>query len=153
MLGVTFQIADDRLGLDVRSIVEVVPSVGLKTVLGSPQWLAGVALYRGHVVPVVDLYRLAGAGKCPGHLSTRLIIVRLNGECDERLIALRASNVDEVSELPDGVESKNAPLPEEPDFGRMTVHNGRVIRLLDLERLLPPMYRKVIEELTGELKT
>ncbi|MBX9654059.1 chemotaxis protein CheW [bacterium] len=153
MLGVTFQIADNRLALSVRSIVEVVPSVGLKDVLGGPAWLAGIALYRGHVVPVIDLYRLANAGKCPEHLSTRLIIVRINGEGDQRFIALRASNVDEVSELPDVVESEDTPPSDQPDFGRMMVHEGQVIRVLDLDRLIPRSYRKEMEELTGELTT
>lgn len=153
MLGVTFQIADNRLALSVRSIVEVVPSVGLKDVLGAPDWLAGIALYRGQVVPVVDLYRLASAGRCPEHLSTRLIIVRLDSESDQRLVALRASNVDEVSELPDIVETEDAPPSDQPDFGRMMVHEGEVIRVLDLKRLIPSNYRKEMEELTGELTT
>ena len=40
-----------------------------------PGWLAGVFVYRGRVVPVIDLHRLAGAGECPPHLSSRIILV------------------------------------------------------------------------------
>lgn len=151
MLGVTFQIADNRLALDVRSIVEVVPSVGLRDVIGGPVWLRGMALYRGRIVPVIDLFRLANAGDCPERLSTRLIIVRMTEAGHERLIALRASNVDEVSELPDPRDEGKVSVSDQPDFGRMIVHDGRIVRVLDLERLLPANHQKQIAELTGEL--
>ena len=91
MLGLTFQIADDRLALDVRRIIEVVPSVRLKQVIGVPTWLAGVCLFRGHVIPVVDLYRLAKVGDCPEQLSTRIIIVRCEFEGTWQIIGLRLS--------------------------------------------------------------
>ena len=152
MLGLKFQIADDRLALDVRRIVEVVPAVGLKKVVNAPSWLAGVCLYRGHVVPIVDLHRLAEAGDCSDHLSTRIIIVRTEFEGEVQVIGLRASQVADISELPDLVDLAHASSESDrPDFGRMYVNGDEIIHLVDLERLLPSSCRRTIMDVTREL--
>src|SRR5579871_3177437 len=65
MLALTFQAGPDRVAVDVRRVREVVPRVPLTPAAGTPDWVAGVFVYRGRVVPVIDLYRLTGAGPCP----------------------------------------------------------------------------------------
>ena len=65
--------------LDIRRVREVVPRVRLRPVSGAPEWLAGLFVYRGQAVPVLDLHRLAGAGECPPHLSSRIILVPHGG--------------------------------------------------------------------------
>src|SRR4051812_37753377 len=96
MLALLFEAGGERLALEARSVAEVVPRVPLRPLAGAPQWLAGVFVYRGRVVPVVDLYRLAGAGDCPAHLSSRIILVRRGaGE----LLGLLAGRVDDVRDL------------------------------------------------------
>ena len=88
MLALLFQIGSDRLALDVRRIKEVVPRVPLQTLACSPPGLAGTFIYRGRVIPVVDLHRLAGVGECPPHLSSRIILVPQPGSADGRLLGL-----------------------------------------------------------------
>ena len=73
MLVLTFQIGSTCLALDVRRIHEVVPLVRLQRVECAPTWLVGVFIYRGRVVPVIDLHRVIGAGECLPNLSTRLM--------------------------------------------------------------------------------
>src|SRR5262245_23385734 len=75
MLALIFHIGTARLALDVRRVKEVVPRVQLQVLAGSPPWLAGAFVYRGQVVPVLDLHQLVGAGDCPPHLSSRIILV------------------------------------------------------------------------------
>ena len=72
MLGLVFQVGPDKVAVDVRRVREVVPRVRLTAVHGAPPWIAGVFVYRGRVVPVVDLHALAGVGECPMHLSSRI---------------------------------------------------------------------------------
>ena len=93
MLVLTFEVGKERLALDVRRIEEVVPWVRLQPVACGPSWLAGIFIYRGQIVPVIDMHRLLGAGECPVHLSTRIILVRhlLGGQ--DRLVGLLAAKV------------------------------------------------------------
>src|SRR5215207_737208 len=112
MLVLTFQVGNDRLALDIRRVREVVPRVQLDRSAGSPAWLAGMFVYRGRVVPVIDLHRLLGAGECPPHLSSRIILVPL-GFCpvgtptaptaaelaDEHLVGLLAARVADIREV------------------------------------------------------
>jgi len=99
MLVLTCQIGDDRLALDVRRVREVVPRVRLQRVAGSPAWLAGVFIYRGSVVPVIDLHRLIGTEECPLRLSSRIILVPHRVEGEERLLGLLAAQVADIREL------------------------------------------------------
>jgi chemotaxis-related protein WspB len=138
MLALVFQIGSDRLALDVRRIREVVPRVPLQTLACSPSWLAGAFVYRGQVVPVIDLHRLAGVGDCPAHLSSRIILVPYPSHDDGRLLGLLASDVADLQEV-DADASTGTRWHEEdkPDFGSALAESTRVLRLVDLERLLP----------------
>src|SRR5262245_62513254 len=95
MLALTFMAGRDRLALDIRRVAEVVPRVRLAPLAGAPAWLAGTFVYRGGVVPVIDLHHLAGAGECPELLSSRIILVPVGG----RLLGLLAARVADLREI------------------------------------------------------
>ena len=97
MLYLIFQVGDQRLALDVRRVREVVPRVPLQRPPTAPPWHAGVFVYRGAVVPVVDLHRAMGAGECPEHLSSRIILVERAG--GGALVGLLAAQVVDVRQL------------------------------------------------------
>ena len=97
MLVLTFQVGAARLALDLRQVHEVVPRVQLERVAGSPAWLAGMFIYRGRVVPVIDLHRLLGAGECPAHLSSRIVLVPLPGGALMGLLAAGEVHSDAVA--------------------------------------------------------
>jgi chemotaxis-related protein WspB len=138
MVVLTFEIGQERLALDVRRVREVVPRVRLRPAAGAPAWLAGLFVYRGQVLPVIDLHRLAGAGECPPHLSSRIIVVPHRHDGEERLVGLLAAAVAEVRAIdPPGRPSLGLTEPGRPDLGSPLVEGGAVLRLLDLDRLLP----------------
>jgi chemotaxis-related protein WspB len=131
MLVLTFRAGREPVALDIRRVREVIPRVRLTPLTGAPPWLAGVFVYHGRVIPVMDLHRLAGAGDCPAHLSSRIILVPVAGtDC---LIGLLASQVADLRELPDG--SPVAPIRGAVDFGPVVADTGGIIRLLEPERL------------------
>src|SRR5262245_58677270 len=99
MIVLTFHVGSDRLAMDLRRIHEVVPRVRLQRVAGSPSWLAGVFVYRGRIVPVIDLSRLIGAEECPPHLSTRIILVPHVLDGQEGLLGLLATQVANIRAL------------------------------------------------------
>ena len=141
MLFLTFQIGDQRLALDVRRVREVVPWVPLQRSSSSPAWLAGMFVYRGEVIPVVDLHRLKGAGECPSYLSSRIILVSPSSESERPPIGLLAARVVDVREIDSSSPSAKA--------GRATVEGGKILLIVDLDRLLPPSAHLDIQALLG----
>jgi chemotaxis-related protein WspB len=152
MLVLNFQIGNNRLALDIRRVREVVPRVQLQRVAGSPPWLAGLFVYRGRVLPVVDLHRLLDGGECPPHLSTRIILVALQRREDvrnaqpasshdagvEALIGLLAAQVADIHEV--AVPGQPLPAinaPGQPDLGVTLVDSAGILHLIELDRLLP----------------
>jgi len=134
MLALMFQVGPDRVAVDVRRVREVVPRVRLAPVSGGPDWVAGAFVYRGRVVPVIDLHRLAGAGECPPHLSSRIILVPVPGADPDALVGLLATQVATVGELPDGVSPR--PGPPSPALGPAVADGGSILRVLDPDRFL-----------------
>jgi chemotaxis signal transduction protein len=139
MLALRFQIGQERVALDIRRISEVVPRVPLVRSAGSPAWLAGTFVYRQSVVPVIDLHRLFAAEDCPAQLSSRIIVVPWsNPHRPQGWLGLLAVNVSEIREIQEpGHAASGAPLHEEPDLGPTTLDRGEILRVLDLDRLLP----------------
>ena len=136
MLVLMFHIGENRLALDIRLVREVVPRVELKRSPTGPAWLAGLFVYRGRAVPVIDLHHLLGGGECPQHLSSRIILVpRVNAETgEETLLGLLAAQVADLRE----VEAGNAPsVAGSPGLGTTLVDRDGILHLLDLDRLLP----------------
>jgi chemotaxis-related protein WspB len=134
MLALTFQVGRDRVAVDVRRVREVIPRVHLKPVAGGPAWVAGVFVYRGRVVPVIDLHRLSGAGECPPHLSSRIILVPYPAG-SESLVGLLATQVAEIRELerPPTHADQNA---VSSGLGPALADEADVLRILDPDALL-----------------
>jgi len=152
MLVLPFQIGATCLALDVRRVHEVVPRVRLQSVAGGPSWLAGVFVYRGQVVPVIDLPRLIGDEECPAHLSTRIILVpqMLGGE--QRLVGLLAAQVADVRniEAPPQAATRLA-APGQPDLGPVLVDGRQLVHLVELSQLLPESHQQQLGLVPREL--
>ena len=135
MLALTFQIGDNRLALDIRRVREVVPRVELRRAANAPAWLAGELVYRGRPVAVLDLHVLLGAGECPPHLSSRIILVP-NGD---GLLGLLAAQVADIREI-----EPPSDAPVAGSLGQAVVEGGSLLHLLDLPRLLPAPARALL---------
>ena len=137
MLALTFQVGADRVAVDVRRVREVVPRVHLRQPAGSPSWLAGLFVHRGRVVPVVDLFRLTGAGDCPLHLSSRIILVS-RVDMDDGLLGLLATQVADLREIDmAGASAIDVTAMHQPRLGVLVAEGAGMIRILDPDRLLP----------------
>src|SRR5437868_11271606 len=139
MLALTFQVGPDRVAVDVRRVREVVPRVRLSPVSGAPDWLAGAFVYRGRVIPVIDLHRLAGAGECPPHLSSRIILVpHTPPGGGERLLGLLATQVADIREVAaDDAVLTGLAADGGVDLGPVVADGPGLVRLVNLDRLLP----------------
>jgi chemotaxis-related protein WspB len=134
MLALTFQVGADRVAIDVRRVREVVPRVRLTPATGADPWIAGVFVYRGQVVPVIDLHRLTGAGECPPHLSSRIVLVPYPPGTD-LLVGLLATQVADIRELPPPPPASKEAAPADW-LGPPLADGTGILRVLDPDRLL-----------------
>jgi len=131
MLALTFQIGSDCVALDVRRVRRVIPRVKLAPAPSGARGIAGQFVYRGQVVPVVDFFRLAGAGECPAHLSSRIVLVQWPSDSD-RLVGLLATQVADIRDLPAPPSDADSPQ----GFGPPVADGQAMIRHLNVDRLL-----------------
>jgi chemotaxis-related protein WspB len=134
MLVLPLEASSQQFGVPCRDILEVVPAVPLRTVPHAPRWVAGLFQYRGVVTPVVDLGVLLGGEAAAIRLSTRILVVRLDGD---RRVGLRAENVAEPIEVAD--RKKGAALLRiegAPFLGEVVATEGGMIQLLYPGRVL-----------------
>lgn len=100
MMLLMFKVNDNRYGINVVEVVEVVPHVLLQKLPKSPATIAGLFNYRGHIIPVIDGSRLLGDSDVNACLSSRIIMVRserMRSSC----IGLLAGNVTETFKVDD----------------------------------------------------
>ena len=71
-----FQIGETRYALDTAAVLEIVPRVTLRPVLGAPPGVVGLLDYHAAPVPVLDLSALATGQPATTRFSTRLILVQ-----------------------------------------------------------------------------
>ncbi len=145
MLFLILSLGDQPCLLPTRDVVEVVPAVGLRSVIGAPDYLAGLLDYRGSVVPVVDLGLLAVGRRCQPRLSTRIILVRHAQAGGERLLGLMAERVTEaVKEAEAGMTTSAVSLEVALDLGEIAASDRGTMQCLSLRRLLPESAERVL---------
>ena len=144
MLLLTFRVGPEPMGLDIRRVREVIPWVRLQPLTGQPTWLAGAFVYHGRIVPVIDLHRLTGHGECPMHLSSRIILLPLEGD---RLVGLLAAQVADLREVP--MSEADISTGDAITLGPIIADGSTMLRLLDPDRLLSAESRRQLLAATG----
>ena len=140
MLFLVFEADGNRFALAASGIVQVLPAVRVSGIPGAPAGIAGVAVYAGSTVPVVDLTRLLGGRPSAPRFDTRMIVVVYRDRRgDERLLALLAEHATStIRRSPaDFVDSGVSPAAERY-LGPVTTDDHGVIQLIDVPALLPP---------------
>lgn len=136
MLMLLFQIGGDRYALEASQVAEVLPLVHLQRVPHAPPGVAGIFDFHGELVPVVDLSQLMLGRPAAARVSTRIVLVRGQGETGDRtfgLIAERATGTlrRRCEEFVDaGLRRDRVPL-----LGRVTTDAEGVIYWLDAQGL------------------
>ena len=75
MLFLVFQLGAQRYAIDASQIVEVLPLVTIDEMAHASEEVAGMFVYRGAPVPVIDLSQLLAGRAAERRLSTRVVIV------------------------------------------------------------------------------
>jgi chemotaxis-related protein WspB len=141
MLFLKFRVGSESYALDSARIAEVLPLLEITRVPHAPAGVAGLINYRGGCVPVVDLSELMLGEPARPHISTRLILVHY-GEHLLGLIAEQATETmrrDAAGFADSGLASDAAPY-----LGPVTHDGGRMIRWIEVQKLLPTAISSVL---------
>lgn len=138
MLVLICQAGGQRYALDPRDVTEVAPRVELHALAGSPDWIAGLCVYRGQMTPVADLSYLTTGSRCPTRWSNRILMVTADTAAGPRLCGLLVESVT-TARLPDAPSqteaSDRSPLSA---WGPVLLDDQGMLQRLEIPRLLPP---------------
>ena len=132
--AVVVRLGDGRFAAELDSVAEVgrVPSV--TRIPGAPGWLAGVANWRGRLLPVLDLRSLLGAPQARLGNAARLLVLTLDGVSAGMVV----DSVEGAGVLDAGVEEFPAALADRGSFllsGQVPSADGP-IAVLDVHAVL-----------------
>lgn len=138
-LALLLYVGEDAYAVACRDVLCVVPRPLLRSVPTAPRHVLGVFVFRGGVVPVVDLSLRLGGAPTPDRLSSRVVLVKPK----DRILGVLAAQVSDVVRIP--VRSHEV-MRTEPSIASVVLHEGRTVLWLELAGLVP---ESVIELLAG----
>lgn len=134
----SFRVGEHEYSVDIMSVREIRGWTRTTSLPHSPDYVRGVINLRGTVLPVMDLnLRLGLEGTEPSERNV-IIVVSVSG----RTLGLRVDAVSDILSLP--IEALKSPpgmiTDGHGDFLRaLTIINDRMVRILDLDALLPEL--------------
>ncbi len=76
MLMLLFCVGEERYACDCAQVVEILPQLAVRSVIGAPPFVIGLFAYRGQSVPLVDFAVLTKSGASHQLSTTRIILFR-----------------------------------------------------------------------------
>ncbi len=102
---VVFELGDERYGLDIATVYEIIRHQPITAVPQAPEFVEGVINLRGRIIPVVDLRDRFGMGRGVLTRASRIVVAEAAGT----RVGLVVDGVSEVLMVPaDAIE----PTPE-----------------------------------------
>lgn len=146
----TFRVDNELYGIDVMQVKEVLRYSEITPVPGADVSVMGIINLRGNVVTVIDTRQMFRMPRAQPDDETRIIVVEFN---ESEVIGLVVDSVDEVLNLPQN-EVERAPSASGDETSKRFVqgvcyHNGLLIILLDLSKMLSTITPASEDELLG----
>lgn len=132
---VTFRLENEKYGIDVMQVQEVLRVTEIAPVPGAPSYVLGIINLRGNVVTVIDTRSRFGLPSAEMDDSTRIVII----EADEQVVGILVDSVAEVVDL------KSSEIETAPNVGTeestkfiqgVASHDNELLILVDLNKLL-----------------
>lgn len=132
----SFRIGESEYSVDIMSVREIRGWTKTTSLPHAPRYVRGVINLRGTVLPVVDLAMRLGLDETDPQDRNVIIVV----DVASRVMGLRVDAVsdilsftdDQLQPPPDVATTSNAPFVK-----ALTILEDRMVRLLDLEVVLP----------------
>lgn len=147
----TFQLANERYGVDILHIKEIIEYGSLTPVPMMPDFIAGVINLRGSVVPVINLALRFGEEATKVDKHTSIVVIEPSDGSNTTEIGIM---VDMVNEVLDITQSQIAPPPTfgtsiRTDFisGMGSIEGGFLV-LLDVAKVLSISELSMLQEIS-----
>jgi purine-binding chemotaxis protein CheW len=132
---VTFFLAGEEYGVDVRLVQEIIRVADITQVPRAPMHIKGVINLRGRIIPVVDLKRKLNLGDVEYNRQARIVVVKVR----DRLLGLLVDGASQVLKVP--VAVIEAPPEEVSDVDSSYLRGvakleKRLVILVDLPKIL-----------------
>ena len=132
---VTFFLDNEKYGIKVMQVQEVLRMTDIAPVPGAPSFVLGIINLRGNVVTVIDTRRRFGLPETEADDLTRIVII----ESENQVVGILVDSVAEVVDLR-ASEIEAAPNVGNDESSKyiqgVTHQSGELLILVDVERLL-----------------
>jgi len=147
-----FSVGEDRFGLDVHHVVEVIPFINLKRLPKTPDYIAGLFNYRNVAVPVIDVSKMIGGTHVRRYLSTRIIIVHYPMDDGERhVLGLLAEHVTETVKFDKSAFISSGRGAQSAEFlGELAMDEKGMVQCIRMDKLLPTDVRDALFKPIGD---
>jgi len=132
---VTFRLENEKYGINVMQVQEVLRVTEIAPVPGAPSYVLGIINLRGNVVTVIDTRSRFGLIPAEMDDSTRIVII----EAEEQVVGILVDSVAEVVDLKasDIESAPNVGTEESAKFIQgVASHDDELLILVDLNKLL-----------------
>lgn len=132
---VTFRLENEKYGINVMQVQEVLRVSEIAPVPGAPSYVLGIINLRGNVVTVIDTRSRFGLSSAETDDSSRIVII----ESEEQVVGILVDSVAEVVDLntSDIETAPNVGTEESAKFIQgVASHDGELLILVDLNKLL-----------------
>ena len=132
---VTFRLQNEKYGINVMQVQEVLRVSEIAPVPGAPDYVLGIINLRGNVVTVIDTRKRFGLIPKEMDDSTRIVII----ESDDQVVGILVDSVAEVVDLrvSEMEAAPNVGTEESAKFIQgVASHDSELLILVDLNRLL-----------------
>ncbi|MGD7034479.1 chemotaxis protein CheW [Methylotuvimicrobium buryatense] len=135
MQWVTFRLGDEKYGINVMQVQEVLRVAEIAPVPGAPSYVLGIINLRGNVVTVIDTRNRFGLMSKETDDNSRIVII----ETESHIIGILVDSVAEVVELRSS-DIETAPNVGNEDTSRyiqgVTSRDNELLILVDLNKFL-----------------
>lgn len=134
---VIFTMAGTAYSVPIGNVIEIGQTPAFTPLPNVPDWVRGVANLRGDIISIVDLRTFLGLERSEAMQNNRMLVVRsrrediTSGLIVDQVREIRYLNADQISAPTAPVENQIAPY-----MRGVYEHQGRLLVLLDLERLI-----------------
>ena len=132
---VTFHLENEKYGIKVMQVQEVLRMTEIAPVPGAPHYVLGIINLRGNVVTVIDTRRRFGLPDAETDDETRIVII----EADNNVVGILVDSVAEVVDL------KSSEIETAPNVGNdesskyiqgVSSRDDELLILVDVNKLL-----------------